>query len=344
MLAVVLSTAAQNPSIEELYKLYQSKAYVQVIERALPLLEADENNLDLNLIIGRAHTDNGNYLKAIPHLERTRNNDQQNSWRKAWALGYLGTCYFLTGEHAKAKEALRECYHLNVTKNATQYAHRRIVLFGFDDAYRDWKTVESAHFRFHFQKTPESGIDEFVSSREAAYENIHAFFKSTLPKKIDFFIWDSSDDAMKVLDASPGFADPIFAVVHCHAEQTKGHEMTHVISHYATDIKNKTAFINEGTSVYFDQTSQDRQQMVKNWMKNNHNEVRVKEVWMNWERYPEELSYPLSGLFVSELISKFGREAYIRFFKDQRYEHARSVFGDELDHLIQAFEGKINPK
>ena len=135
MLAAVVTGAAQNPSLEELYKLYQAQAYDQVIEKAVPLLQADENSLDLNLILGRAYTDNGNYAEAIPHLERTRTNDRQNSWRKAWALGYLGTCYFLTGEPAKAKEVLGECYNLNVTKNATQYAQRRIALFGFDDAY-----------------------------------------------------------------------------------------------------------------------------------------------------------------------------------------------------------------
>lgn len=43
-----------------------------------------------------------------------------------------------------------------------------------------------------------------------------------------------------------------------------------------------------------------------------------------------------------ELIHAFGREEYLRFFKDQRYENAKLIFGDRLDKLIADFEEKIN--
>jgi hypothetical protein len=64
--------------------------------------------------------------------------------------------------------------------------------------------------------------------------------------------------------------------------------------------------------------------------------VSVKDIWINWRSYRKELSYPLSGLFVKELIHRFGREMYLTIFKDQRYEN------DGLDKLIKEFDGEIN--
>ena len=188
----------------------------------------------------------------------------------------------------------------------------------------------------------DADIEKYLSSREVAFQNINKFFNSDIPKKIDFFVWNSRDDAKKLLRANLGFADPGFCIVHSHYQQTKGHEMTHVISNYSTAIIKKTGFINEGTSVYFDQTNQDREQMVKDWIKTNDKKITIREIWMNWNNYPAELSYPLSGLFIKELINNFGRNEFIEFFGNQTYDNAKLVFGDKLDKVIKDFENKIN--
>ncbi|MBU0474730.1 MAG: hypothetical protein KKF62_11260 [Bacteroidetes bacterium] len=77
-------------------------------------------------------------------------------------------------------------------------------------------------------------------------------------------------------------------------------------------------------------------------VKTNDKIISIGEIWANWKNYPDDLTYPLSGLFVKELIDKFGKEKFIEFFGNQNYENEKLVFGEELDEVIKDFENKIN--
>lgn len=337
-----LISFGQNSAIDDLWKLYNAQDFKSAIEKAKPLLEIDHNNIDLNLVIGRSYTDLGEYQKAIPFLESVVTNDKNNSWRKAWALSYVGTCYFMSQDYNKSKSSLNECIKLNVTKNATNNAYGQTLLFGFNEFFKTWKIIETDNFRFHFQSMSDTEIEKYVSKREKAFSEINDFFKSTLPKKIDFYVWESREDAKKILRANLGFAKPDFCIVHTHYQQTIGHEMTHVISNYSTKMVNKTGLINEGIAVCFDQTNQDKEQIVKDWIKNNGKQVEISEIWNNWKNYPEELTYPLSGIFIKELIDNFGKEKFIEFFGNQTYDNAKLIFGEKLEKVIKDFENMIN--
>lgn len=337
-----LISFGQNSAIEDLWKLYDSHEFKSVIDKAKPLLEKDTTNLDLNLISGRAYTELGYYKDAVPYLEFTVRNDNYNSSRKAWALGYLGTCYFMLQKYDDSEKSLNECIDLKSTKNATNYAYGKSLLFGFNVFYKNWKIVETDNFRFHFQNMNDADIEKYILSREIAYKEINDFFKSSLPKKIDFYVWESREDAKNILRANLGFSKPNFCIVHTHYQQTIGHEMTHVISNYTSEITNKTRFINEGKAVCFDLSNQDRLKLVKNWISTSNKKITVKDYWVNGEKYDEEILYRLSGLFVKELIDNFGRDIFLEFFKNQTYQNGKLVFGDKLDNVIQEFEIKIN--
>lgn len=337
-----LISFGQTSGIDSLQKLYISHDLKSVIEIAKPLLKNDPNNLDLNLILGRTYTDQGDYKSALPYLDFTAKNDNNNSWRKAWALGYLGTCYFMLQKYDDSEKSLNECIKINATKNSTNEAYGKLLFFGFNEFYKSWKIVETENFRFHFQNMNDVDIEKYISSRESAYKEINDFFKSKLPKKIDFCVWESRDDAMRILKKNLGFAIPEFCMVHSHFQQTIGHEMTHVISNYTSQITHKTRFINEGIAVCFDQTNQDKSELVKNWIKTNNKQVAIREYWENGNGYADEILYPLSGLFVKELLDNFGREKCLEFFKNQTYDNAKVVFGDKLEKVIQDFENKVN--
>jgi len=104
----------------------------------------------------------------------------------------------------------------------------------------------------------------------------------------------------------------------------------------------KTSLINEGTSVCFDLSDNNSEESVLNWVKANNQKIDIKNIWSDWTKYPEEFSYPLSGLFVKEIIMKFGREKFLVFFTNQSYKNAKSVFGNDIDILIEEFENKYN--
>jgi len=332
----------QNSQIDELWNLYNSQEYKPAIDKAKSLLQSEQNNVDLNLVIGRSYADLEEFENAIIYLESAVANDNHNTWRKAWALSYLGTCYFMSQDYKKSESSLNECIKLNATKNATNSAYGQTLLFGLNEFFQTWKIIETDNFRFHFQNISDIEMEKYISKREKAFNEINGFFKSTLPKKIDFYVWDSREDAKIILKANLGFARPNMCIVHSHFQQSVGHEMTHVISNYSTKMVMKTGLINEGTSVCFDQTNQDKEQIAKDWIKNNSKKVEIKDIWENWKDYPEELTYPLSGLFVKELIDNFGRDKFIEFFGNQTYDNAKLVFGNKLDKVIKDFENKIN--
>ncbi|WP_167613829.1 tetratricopeptide repeat protein [Maribellus sediminis] len=333
---------AQSPQVQELGKLYMSGEYDQAIKKANEYLKSDPENLDYKLILGRALTDIGKYKEAMPHLQFAV--DRDNSWRKAWGLSYLGICNYMLSDFEKSESALQSCINLNATKNATNFAAARIGIFGYDSFYSNWTIIESENIRFHFQNMNEQQMKLYVESRESAFEEINTFFESSLPKKIDFFVWDSRDDAKRILHADLGFSRPSYCIIHSYFQQTKGHELTHVLSHYTSAISEKTRFINEGAAVCFDleQSNHYKLNKVKDWIRKNDTQIEIKDIWINGGEYAEEIVYPLSGLFVQELIAQFGKEKFLEFFANQTYENAQLVYGMELSMFIKEFENKIN--
>jgi tetratricopeptide (TPR) repeat protein len=342
LLIICFIVNGQNLQEQELSNLYISKKLDQVIDKANEYLKSDPENLDYNLILGRALIDKANYKEAIPHLQFVVDNDKDNTWRKAWGLGYLGTCYYMLSDFEKSEFALKSCIDLNATKNVANYSDRRVGIFGYDEFFKSWTIKESKNIRFHFQNMSDQEIKLYIESREKAFNEINKFFNSTLPKKIDFFVWSSRDDAQRIIHKNLGFAEPSYCIIQAYFGQTEGHELTHVISHYTSTITEKTRFINEGTAVCFDQTNQYRINKIKYWISTNDKKIEIKDIWKNGKEYPDEILYPLAGRFVQELIEKFGKDKFLELFKNQTYENAQLIYGMELFMFIKEFENKIN--
>jgi hypothetical protein len=55
---------------------------------------------------------------------------------------------------------------------------------------------------------------------------------------------------------------------------------------------------------------------------------------------PKKEKKPI-GLFVDQLIQRFGKEKFMSFFTIQTYEHAKLIFGDEIDVLIEELEDAV---
>lgn len=341
---VCILSYGQRPESIELGELYESGKYEETINKALEYLEKEPEYITFHLVLGRAYTDIYEYQKAIPHLKFTVENDSLNSWKKGWALSYLGTCYYMQSDYENSEKALISCIELKTTKNVTKDAYNKMLTFGYDKSYINWKIVESENIRFHFRNMSETEIQKYIKTREEAFTKINEFFGSTLPKNIDFFVWDSRKKATKILHRNLGFAEPTYCIIHSHFQQTKGHELTHIISNYSTNVTTKTGLINEGISVHFDLSNRNDEQKVINLIKNKDIQIDIKKIWSNWQDYPQELTYPLSGLLVGKLIEVFGKEKFLLFFADQTYENAKTIFGDELDIFIEEFENKWNKK
>jgi hypothetical protein len=179
-LLISLLVLGQDPTVTDLWNIYQARDFNRVIETAYPLWKKDTANIELNLILGSSHLSNQSYTQALPYLDYCAKNDSRNSWIRARAWSDLGSCYFMLQDFARSKTYLMDCIQLHATKNITNDAYGKTLLFGFHDAYSSWKTIQSEHFTFHFQSMPDAEITRFVATREKAFGKIDALFKSSM--------------------------------------------------------------------------------------------------------------------------------------------------------------------
>lgn len=339
-----VSILAQNLD-KELRDLYYSRKFNELIKISAEYLKSDSLNPVFNLWYGEGLVELGFFNEGKPYVQKAIENIKDNDGRKAWALNYLARIEFLTQNKLKAKQLLIDCISTNSTQKAIESAEYLLIELGLDDYYFNFEVIESEHITFHFQ--PNSIVtdkEQFIESREKAFQKILKFFGVKIPKKIDFIVWNSNEDAKKIGIKSLGYASPKFCVIHSRSNQTRGHEITHIITHYLSNDQIKTRFVNEGIAACFDLSNNNRLEIVKKQKKTDSTQVivSIKEAWANPKAYSEWVYYPLAGEFLSRLLDKWEKNKLLELLKNQTYENALSIYGDELNKIINELENEIN--
>jgi len=335
---------AQNIE-EELGRLYVDKKYGLLLEKTETILKEEPNNAFVNLVRGRVFVDQFMFTEGKHYIQEAIENDKDKSWIKAWGLNYLAMIEYASGNKVNAKRYLEDCLIMSSTKNVSKSSKGLLILLGLDDYYVNFDKIETEHFVFYFQ--PETVVpdkNEFIESREKAFIETNNFFNTNLPKKIDFIVWNNNSDAQKVGIKELGFARPEFCCIHTKANQTIGHELTHVITHYITINPIKTRFINEGTSVAFDMTSKSKLELAQGYKVTEgfEGKILIIDAWKNPDKYPEWVYYPLAGEFIKRLIAKGGNEKFLKLITNQKYEYAKELYGQILEEVIEELEKEIN--
>lgn len=335
---------AQNlDSIGLLYSTGKiEKAYLQ----SSKIINEYPENSQLVLFHGRILVDLGRYAEGKTYLTKAIALDNDKTYVSAWAWAYLGHACFMTSDYLNSEDALKRCLKLNATENVNKYANNRMFSFGFDKYFSDWKIIETEHLRFHIQTPAEiKNVENFTAQREMVFVDISQKLGVTLPKKIDFFVWDNAVEPKTKFNITLGFAYPEFVCIYAQKNQTKGHEMAHVLTHYIGKVQSKTGLINEGVAVYFNQNGDNKLSVVKDLMsKNGVSQVSIKELWEHWEKGDMRFAYPLAGAFVTELVDKFGIGGLKALLADQTYENAIKLYGNKIDETILDFEKKLEVK
>ncbi len=339
-----ISIFAQNHD-KELRDLYYSGKFNELVKISAEYLKSDSLNPIINLWYGEGLVELGFFNEAKPFVQKAIENIEDNDGRKAWAINYLARIEFLNQNKFKAKQLFLDCINTDSNSKAWESAKYLLVELGLDDYYSDFEMVESEHIIFHFQ--PNSIVpdkEQFVESREKAFQKISEFFGVKIPKKIDFIVWNSNEDAKKLGIKSLGYASPKFCVIHSRSNQTRGHEITHIITHYLSNDQIKTRFINEGTAVCCDLSNNNRLEIIKKQKETDSTQVvvSIKEAWTNPRAYPEWVYYPLAGEFVFRILDRWGKDELFELLKNQTYENALLIYGEELNTIISELENEIN--
>ena len=332
--------------MEAIWQLYQQRQLEQAIEAGNALLNERPDDPTVHLVVGRALVDDGQFARAVPHLKRADALDTPPTWVSAWVLNFLGKAAFALGRREMSRAAFQESAQLEATRNATRSSRRWLSTLGFTPRYDDWATRETEHFVFRFEPALNQ-IDQpsFVAARETAFQALaDTFGVAELPHKVQFFVWSSNDAAREAGLPPLGFARPAYGFIHSRANQTIGHEITHVAVYHGAQPEQRTGLINEGIAVYFDQTDRDRYGAAQKALRQHGAEsVSIRTLWADWDALPSRVTYPVAGAFVQRLIEAEGMAKLRQLARRQTLDHAQQIYGDELDAIIRNVEQRVQP-
>ena len=322
---------------ERIFELINKRQLDSAIHLSRKILSKEPENGQVLFGMGRSHMRKGNIDSAFLFLNRALGVSDSPLHTKAWTMHDLSLCYYYRGNYKESKDLLEKAIKLEATKNVTASAGRYYTLLGFDSRFNSWSVRESEHFVFHFQNKEFKQIDRFISMKENGFRSINKFFGGTLPKKIDYFVWDSDAAGKVVLNASLAFTEPSLCLTHTSAGHTIGHEITHSISADAVKMKKKHRLISEGVCVYFDLSS-----------KNNMTELRrrassidIVSIWKNEVQVGDDILYPLGGEIVKRLVEKYGREKFLQLLSVQTYESAQEIYGSAINDILSGIENEL---
>lgn len=222
---------------------------------------------------------------------------------------------------------------------STQYATTTTDTLGIK-----WMTIERNNITYCFQGA--MGLDEasrFTDQHEEAYTTIDKVFKAQLPHKLRFFIWTDTALARLLLSRPAGFAEPLQCICYIRTNQTRGHEMTHILSYWAGGIPptKTTKFINEGVAVAFDLNAGNKVDIAKKAAsgKGIHNII---DLWSGSYPATEEVLYPVAGAFVEFLYKQNLPDQFSALIRNQTIESAETIYGKaQFDKLVADFNALI---
>jgi len=308
------------------------------------LLGADPGNAQLNQFKGRMLAEQYRGAEAAPYLERAVAADTARTWIYAWSQVYLGIVHYAAGDDEAAGRAWTAACAANATKNATAMAKLYLDCLVEDTPFAAWTACDTEHFEFRFSPRLESiDAESFTGQREAAFARIAAWFGREPGRKIRFYVWSSNEEAREAGLPILGFSRSHVSLIHSLATQTRGHEMTHVISGHAVPPRNVAPLIMEGAAVYHDQRSIDRfAAAAQAWSAvPAQRRPDLFALWDDWRLLKEDVSYPLAGAFVDLLVERGGREKFLELFREQTAESARRIYGSDFDVWVADFGRRL---
>lgn len=344
-LLLLLFFVGKGQTYKDLMLEYQKGDYEYVIEKGIPLIKSNSEDIDLQLLLGRAYADDLQYAKAIPHLNYVDENAKKKGWRRGWAEVYLGICNFGTGNYEWSRTYLNRAASNGSTDNIRNYAKQQLLFLGFDKKFQDFRLSVDSGILFHFHPDISENlteVEDFISKQKEAFNSAKQFFNCLLPKEVDIFVWNSVEEMEKGLDFTDNiFVKPELGVIHVPLAETSGKEFSLVVSYYFNGIEKQSALISYGTAIYLANCQKnimtDAQQALK---AKEITGITVKDIWAI-NRSDSELYNTVSAAFVQYLIEKEGKDKFLDLFKEQTYYNAKKIYGDRFDTLISDFESKL---
>ena len=209
------------------------------------------------------------------------------------------------------------------------------------------KSYETSNYIFYYQEnsTAEKDISKIAQLQQSCFEYICNVLQVTLNFKIKYYLCETPDDVGRIYgDNEPcnGFAcspNKIYAVYNEETKCIGFHEDAHIVS-YTINTPNVTA-IREGLAMYFDKKWWGIQNLdwtgyfIKTGKYVSINDLLDDEIFYSIDC---SIAYPIVGAFTEWLISSYGIDKYLQFYKYENSSVAlSSVYNQTSEELSKAF-------
>ena len=211
---------------------------------------------------------------------------------------------------------------------------------------------ETRHYIFNYNKNSKAGKDVIAIAKyqESCLKYICSVLRIYPDFKIEYYLCDTPEEVGHIYgDDEPcnGFTDlpnKIYAVYNDEVQCIGFHEDAHVIS-YLINRPNSCA-IREGLAMYFDRKWWGIQNL--DWtgyfIKTNKfiqiNQLLNDDIFFNHDC---SITYPIMGAFTDWLISTYGIEKYLEFYKQEDIINAlKEIYNKTPLDMNQSFADYVN--
>lgn len=200
-------------------------------------------------------------------------------------------------------------------------------------------------FNYHENSLAENDILEIAKLQESCFEYICHVLKVRPDFKIEYTLCETPEEVGHIFgDDIPcnGYSDlphNIYAVYNEKKKCIGFHEDAHVIS-YSINIPDYPAF-REGLAMYFDRKWWGIQNLDWTGYYIKTNKYISADQLLDEDMFYDQdcaITYPIMGAFTDWLISSYGIDKYIEFYKNENLVEALEVvYGKTAKELNQSF-------
>lgn len=211
------------------------------------------------------------------------------------------------------------------------------------------KKRQSENYIFNFDDDYiERNIEKIIEIQENCFKYICKVLKVRYEDKIEYYLCKSPQQVGEIYgdnDPCNGFAsfpNKIYAVYNEKTQCIGPHEDSHIIA-YNTLGNPPNVFIKEGLAMYFDKTWWGISNLA--WVTYYYNKNKLPKfnnivTNSGFFNYSCELTYPIVGALTEYIISIYGIEQYIEFFKnldENFHECFNKYFGISITEIERDF-------
>ncbi|MFH1355526.1 MAG: hypothetical protein ABII18_00180 [bacterium] len=179
---------------------------------------------------------------------------------------------------------------------------------------------ESLHV-YYPKETVVKDISKWIEKRHKAYKNICDYLGVDWKYGIiRIYVFNDYEHGLKY-GLKLGFARRASKEVFTKQNQTPGHELAHVISHYIKAGKTiESDLITEGLATFLDQKDRDYHAVARDIVTSRSKKIDL----LGSKFYTVEKAYPLGASFVRFLIERYGLDRFKQFYAQDKLSEEES--------------------